>query len=84
MPRTPSEVRERNTRTPPTGKRTHLPPRAASSTSCRSVATSTPIRWSPSSSFIAILPPAGTKMKSASALRRILPLEVANTTLRSS
>ncbi len=71
MPRTPMESRPANTRTSPTAKRIALPLRAASRMSLASVQTPTPIRRSPSSSFMAILPFAFTSTKSLSSLRRM-------------
>ncbi len=81
MPRTPVEARLAKTRTSSTGKRIALPLLAASRMSLASVQTATPIRRSPSRSFIAILPLAFTSTKSESSLRRASPLEVANMTL---
>ena len=84
MPRTPTELRPEKIRTSSTGKRIALPSRLASSTSSFAVQVATAIRRSSASSpsnFIAILPFAMTLPKSESALRRTLPLAVANITL---
>ena len=83
MPRTPVEARLWNTRTVATGKRMARPWRVASSTSCSSLQTLTPISRSPASSpsnFMAILPVWLTLTKSLSSLRRTPPRAVANIT----
>ncbi len=84
MPRTPTELRLEKTRTWSTKKRMHLPLRVASRMSSLSVQIAAAMRRSSASSpanFMAILPVAWTLPKSESALRRTLPLAVANTTL---
>ena len=80
MPRTPMESRPLKTRTSGTGKRMHWPFAVVSSTSSFSVQIWTSTMCSPSSSFMAILPPRFTWMKSESLLRRTVPREVANIT----
>ena len=84
MPRTPEESRPANTRKVSSAiwKRMHRPSRVASSTSSPSRQVATPIRRSPSSSFMAIRPEARTLRKSDSRLRRTVPLAVANTRCR--
>ena len=80
MPRTPMESRPLKTRTSGTAKRMHWPLAVVSSTSSRSVQICTSTMASPSSSFMAILPPRLTWMKSDNLLRRTVPREVANMT----
>ena len=80
MPRTPMESRPLKTRTSVTAKRMHWPLAVVSSTSSFSEQICTSTMCSPSSSFMAILPPRLTWTKSDSLLRRTVPREVANIT----
>ena len=79
-PRTPVELRLANTRIAETGNLMHLPSLAARRISCPSSQTTTPIKESPSSSFMAILPLDLTSTKSESLFLRTPPLAVANIT----
>ena len=80
MPRTPVEPRDWNTRTSVAAKRIARPLAVTSITSSPSVAMRTPIRLTPSGSFMAILPLRMMLVKSDSALRRTSPPSVAKIT----